>query len=255
MKTSILIPARMAATRFPGKPLSLINGRPMIEWVYRRAVQAQIGPVIVATDSPEIVACVNGFGGDARLTRSDHENGTQRIAEIAAGLDADLIINVQGDEPCIHPSAIQAVAARLAADPSLEMATLAEEIDDPALVFNPNVVKLVVDQRERALYFSRAPIPYRKHVGMNGPTWPGSEGVLGTLRHVGIYGYQKAFLLRYVAHPPCALEQLEGLEQLRALFMGASIGVSLTQHPSIGVDTPSDVARAEAYLKKEETFS
>ncbi len=253
MKTSILIPARMAATRFPGKPLSPINGRPMIEWVYRRALQAEVGPVIVATDSSEILDCVRGFGGEARLTRDDHDNGTQRIAEVARDLDAELIINVQGDEPCIHPFAIRAVAARLAADSSLEMATLAEELDDPTLVFNPNVVKLVVDHRDCALYFSRAPIPYRKHLGMSGPTWPETEAPLGALRHVGIYGYQKAFLLRYVAHPPCALEQLEGLEQLRALYMGASIGVSLTHYPSIGVDTPSDVARAEEFLRKEET--
>lgn len=253
MKVSILIPARMAATRFPGKPLFKINGKPMIQWVYERAALAGADDIIVATDSEQIFACVQAFGGKARMTRADHENGTQRIAEVAKDLDAEVVINVQGDEPCIHPNAIEAVVHRLQEQPSLEMATLAEEIRDPEMIFNPNVVKLVMDAHNRALYFSRAPIPYRKHAGMSGPTWPHeAESSPTYLRHIGVYGYRTDFLLRYVSEPPCALEQIEGLEQLRALYMGASIGVSMTQHPSIGVDTPADVARAEEYLKQAE---
>ena len=248
MKVSILIPARMAATRFPGKPLFKINGKPMIQWVYERASRADADTVLVATDSEEILNCVRAFGGRACMTSPDHENGTQRIAEVARQLDTDLVINVQGDEPCIHPDAVNAVTARLVEDPSLEMATLAEELTDTAQIFNPNTVKLVTDRRRLALYFSRAPIPYHKHPGMHGPTWPEAPDTPPALRHVGIYGYRKDFLMRYVDEPPCALERIEGLEQLRALYMGARIGVSITRHPSIGVDTPEDVARALAYL-------
>ena len=249
MKVSIIIPARMAATRFPGKPLFRINGKPMIQWVYERAASAGTGTVIVATDSEEILACVEDFGGLARLTRADHENGTQRIAEVAKDLETDLVINVQGDEPCIHPDAIKAVISCLKAHPTMEMATLAEEIRDSHSIFNPNVVKLVTDKHNRAIYFSRAPIPYYKHPGMDSPSWPHDpDKAPAYLRHVGVYGFRKDFLLRYVEEPPCDLERIEGLEQLRALYMGAAIGVAITTHPSIGVDTPQDVQKAQDYL-------
>lgn len=254
MKVSILIPARMAATRFPGKPLIKIHGKPMIQHVYERALAAQADTVIVATDSREVFECVQAFGGEVSMTRSDHENGTQRIAELARNQIAELVINVQGDEPCIDPGTIKTVIKQLTDRPELEMATLASPITEREDLYNPNIVKLVRDKKNCALYFSRAPIPYRKHLAMKDPYCPSFEA--GThLRHIGVYGYRRTFLLQYVEEPECELEQIEGLEQLRALYMGASIGVSLTDQPSIGVDMPADIARAEAYLSKEEQGS
>ena len=184
------------------------------------------------------------------MTRSDHENGTQRIAEVARTLDTDLVINVQGDEPTIHPAAIKAVIDPLKKNPNLQMSTLAEKITHKNDLFNPNVVKVVRDKTGRALYFSRSTIPYKKHLGMKDPFFePDAEPL--HLRHLGIYGYRASFLQDYVSEPVCSLEQIEGLEQLRALYMGASIQVELTNYPSIGVDTPRDVPKAEAYLASE----
>lgn len=226
----------------------------MIQWVYERAAQTGVKTIIVATDSQEILEAVHAFGGTAQLTSPDHDNGTSRIAEVARTLDSDVIINVQGDEPCIHPAAIQAVIDCLVEDPSLEMGTLAQPLTDARQVFDPNVVKLVLTQTQRALYFSRAPIPYQKHVGMKDPFYP-TQLSQSVLKHIGVYGYRRDFLLKYVTMPACELEQREGLEQLRALYMGASIGVRLTSHPAIGVDTPDDIGKAEDYLSKEENVS
>ena len=247
MKVTILIPARMAASRFPGKPLSKINGRPMIQWVYERSKQARADSVIVATDSQEILAVVQGFGGEAVLTDTNHENGTQRIAEVAANLDADIVVNVQGDEPCIQAADIDAASAPLLAEASLPMATLASPIHHASELFDPNVVKVVFDKQGSALYFSRSPIPFRKHAGMSAIHF--ELGSANYFRHIGVYAYRRKFLLQYVNEPACALEQTEGLEQLRALYMGAEIRVAITDNQSIGVDTPADVAKAEAYLK------
>ncbi|CAM2064583.1 3-deoxy-manno-octulosonate cytidylyltransferase [Sulfidibacter corallicola] len=247
MKATVIIPARMAATRFPGKPLSKILEKPMIQWVYEACSRATVDRVIVATDSFEIVEAVKSFGGEYHVTRDDHPNGTSRIAETAATIDSDIVINVQGDEPAIHPEDIEAVVTPLRANPALEMSTLAEPIQDPEDLFNPNVVKLVRNKAHHAMYFSRAPIPYVKHAGMHGPTFPTSPHITH-YRHIGIYGYRRSFLLRYVAAEPCALEDIEGLEQLRALDMGASIYVGLARHASIGVDTPADLIKAERFL-------
>ncbi|CAM2009745.1 3-deoxy-manno-octulosonate cytidylyltransferase [Acanthopleuribacter pedis] len=247
MSATVIIPARMAASRFPGKPLATILGKPMIEWVVQRCRLAAVDQVIVATDSPQIADAVRAFGGDVVLTRADHENGTSRIAEVAAGLRCDIVVNVQGDEPAIHPDDINAVIAPLRDDPHLPMATLAEQLQTADDIFNPNIVKVVRAANRHALYFSRAPIPYHKHDGMTAPTFPHPE--TPAYRHVGIYAYRQAFLLEYVAHPPCDLERIEGLEQLRALHMGGSIYVGDATHSSVGVDTPADVPRAETLLK------
>jgi len=250
MKVTVIIPARMAATRFPGKPLTLINGKPMIRWVVERSTASIAERVIVATDSTEILEAVRGFGGEAVMTRSDHENGTQRIAEVAESLDSDVIVNVQGDEPTIRGEAVDAVCRPMAEDDALEMATLAEPITVHERIFDPHVVKVVLDGKGDALYFSRAPIPFVKHPTMTRVDWPVGAGE-GHLRHVGIYAYRREFLLRYVAEPACALERLEGLEQLRALFMGARIRVEMSHWPTVGVDTPADVAEAESFLINE----
>ena len=249
MHVTVLIPARMQATRFPGKPLATLLGKPMIQWVNERSRQSKADRVLVATDSRDIYDAVLGFGGEARMTRDDHENGTQRIAEVAAQLETDMVVNVQGDEPTIHPRAVDQVIEALAQEPGLEMATLAEELGVGDNVFNPNVVKVVCNKYGRAMYFSRAPIPYFKHVGMDGPAWPKQPTGLPHYRHVGIYAYRTDFLLKYIAEAPCELENIEGLEQLRALYMGARIQVAVTKHVGIGVDTPDDLGRAEAYLK------
>lgn len=246
---TVLIPARFQATRFPGKPLTPILGKPMIQWVYERSAKSCADRVIVATDSDRIFACVVGFGGEAEMTRADHANGSQRIAEVAERIETDIVVNVQGDEPTLHPSAIDRVIAPFSTDPDLPMATLCEAMKDHAQMFNPNVVKVVCDARGRALYFSRAPIPFLKHVGMNAISWPADRAV-GFLKHVGVYAYRRDFLLEYQAHPPCELEQIEGLEQLRALDMGARIQVERTPHPTLHVDVPDDVARVESFLKQ-----
>lgn len=251
MKTSVLIPARMAATRFPGKPLSPILGKPMIQWVYERCALAAVDAVIVATDSDDIMQAVLDFGGRAVMTRTDHENGTQRIAEVAQRLDSDVVVNVQGDEPAIHPDVIDAVIAPFQAGSDLPMATLAEPLQDHADILNPNVVKVVCDAKGRALYFSRAPIPYVKHPYMASPAWPEPAELRHWQRHVGVYAFRRDFLLAYVRQPSCDLERLEGLEQLRALYMGARIQVVASPKASVGVDLPSDVARVEAILRRE----
>ena len=249
MKVSILIPARMAATRFPGKPLSKISGKPMIQWVWERACASRADRVIVATDSSEIFDAVQSFGGEAMMTASTHENGTQRIAEVAAQIETDLVINVQGDEPAILPQSINSVIEPLIQSPDLEMSTLACPITGERL-FDPNLVKVVTDKQGDALYFSRSPIPFRKHAGMDRIHWETLQDDVH-LQHIGVYGFQRDFLLRYVAEPPCALERIEGLEQLRALYMGARIHVEVVQHASVGVDTPEDIPRAEQFLKQQ----
>lgn len=249
MDITVIIPARMEATRFPGKPLAPILGKPMIQWVVESARRADVARVLVATDSERIAEAVRGFGGEAVMTRADHENGTGRIAEAAAQLQTDIVVNVQGDEPAIDSRAIDAVAAPLTTDQELPMATLAEEITNREEVFNPNIVKVVRDERGRALYFSRAPIPYYKRPGMDRPLWDGEPEDFTYLRHVGIYAYRRDYLTRYAELPTCPLERIEGLEQLRALYNGDPIQVELSTFGGIGVDTPEDVPRAEALLK------
>jgi 3-deoxy-manno-octulosonate cytidylyltransferase (CMP-KDO synthetase) len=236
----VLIPARLAATRLPGKPLADIGGAPMIVHVLRRAQAAGVGPVVVATDAEAIAAAVEKAGGRAVLTRPDHVSGSDRIFEALGTVDADgaarIIVNVQADLPALQPDDIRAALAPLQ-DPAVDIATLAAEIREPRERTDPNVVKVVGTQvaprRLRALYFTRA-------------TAPAGEGPL--YHHIGLYAYRRAALARFVALPPSALEQREKLEQLRALEAGMRIDVALVESVPLGVDTPEDLARARAML-------
>ncbi|HEX7009142.1 MAG TPA: 3-deoxy-manno-octulosonate cytidylyltransferase [Phycisphaeraceae bacterium] len=230
-----IIPARYASTRLPGKPLLARTGKPLIQHVVERVRQARsIQRVLVATDDARIAEAVRAFGGEAVMTRPDHPNGTSRLAEVAAALpeeQASLIVNVQGDEPEIEPGVIDELVAGLAADPEAPMATLASEFADGEDPANPNIVKLVVDQRGRALYFSRSLIPFDRD----------ARGVR-PLKHPGLYAYRRWFLLRYVTLPPTPLEQAEQLEQLRALEHGYPIAVIRTRVSHHGIDTPEQYA-------------
>ncbi len=253
----VVIPARYESTRFPGKALALIAGRPMIEHVYRRASRARgIGRVLVATDDERIARAVERFGGDAVMTKTTHLTGTDRLAEVAARLECDVIVNVQGDEPLIEPAMIEQAIAPFRDDSGLQMTSLRARIADPAELADPNVVKVVVDRQDFALYFSRAPIPFPRDapaVGAHfsaaesGPTKVGPYCSV-SWRHVGLYGYRRTFLPTYAALPPSPLELTERLEQLRALEHGVRIKVLETPHFSIGVDTPADLAKVDALL-------
>jgi 3-deoxy-manno-octulosonate cytidylyltransferase (CMP-KDO synthetase) len=232
-----VIPARFASTRLPGKPLADLDGRPMIEHVYRRAAQAGgVDAVVVATDDRRVADAVERFGGVARMTRAEHKTGMDRIAEVAAELHAGIIVNVQGDEPLVEPSAITAMVDALHADPALPMATLRTPIRREDDYLSPHVVKVVVDGKGNALYFSRAPIPYLPPEG-------GRHRIKGsrTYKHLGLYAYRRDFLLRLAALPQTALERAESLEQLRALEHGFCIRAVETHYDSIGVDTPEDL--------------
>ena len=236
----VLIPARLAATRLPNKPLADIAGEPMILHVWRRAVEAGIGPVVVATDTPEIVQVVEAAGGLAVLTRPDHPSGSDRLAEALESIDPegrhDVVVNVQGDLPTIDPAIIGAAVVPLA-DRSVDIVTLCAPITDPEEADNPNVVKLVghevAPRRLRALYFTRARAPYGP-----GPLW----------HHIGLYAYRRKALTRFVALPPGELETREKLEQLRALEAGMRIDAVVVDDLPLGVDTPADLERARAIL-------
>jgi 3-deoxy-manno-octulosonate cytidylyltransferase (CMP-KDO synthetase) len=235
-----VIPARFASSRFPGKALADLDGRPMIEHVYRRAARSRaVSRVIVATDDLRIAAAVRRFGGEARLTRVDHLSGTDRLAEVASTLECDVVVNVQGDEPLLDPVAIDEAVAPLSDDGSLQIATLCRRITDPTELRNPNVVKIALDRAGFALYFSRAPIPHVRD----------SYGGLPPLyRHVGLYAYRRSALLVLAALEPTPLERVEALEQLRALEHGIRIKVVETSHDSIGVDTPDDLETVRRLL-------
>lgn len=234
-----VIPARFASTRFPGKPLADLDGRPMIEHVYRRAAAATaVSDVIVATDDLRIARAVLQFGGKVRLTRGDHVSGTDRLAEVAATLDCDVIVNVQGDEPLLDPRAITEAVLPFA-DPSISMTTLYRRLDDPADLANPNVVKVVVDRAGFALYFSRAPIPHQRDPRGG---WPPHY------RHIGLYAYRRTALMVLAALEPTPLERIESLEQLRALEHGIRIKTVETAYDSLGVDTPDDLERVRRLL-------
>jgi len=234
-----VIPARFASTRFPGKPLADIDGRPMIEHVYRRAAASSaVSQVMVATDDARIARAVTAFGGHVRLTSPDHLSGTDRLAEVAASLDCDVMVNVQGDEPLLDPRAITEAVAPFT-DPSISMTTLYRRIEDPADLTNPNVVKVVVDRAGFALYFSRSPIPYIRDPRGG---WP------PLYRHIGLYAYRRTTLLVLASLDPTPLERAESLEQLRALEHGIRIKTVQTAYDSLGVDTPEDLEQVRRLL-------
>jgi 3-deoxy-manno-octulosonate cytidylyltransferase (CMP-KDO synthetase) len=240
MKAIGIIPARWEATRLPGKPLAEIAGRPMIQHVYEQARKATaLAEVLVATDSERIFAAVQGFGGEVVMTSPDHRSGTDRVAEAAAMRTADVVVNIQGDEPLIDPAAIDSLVAPFALDRELEITTLATPIRAPEEIEDPSAVKVVVDRRGFALYFSRYPIPYQRDTPAAGRR----------LKHLGLYGYRAEFLQIYSHLEPTPLEQTEKLEQLRALEHGWRIQVVLTEHDAIGVDTPEDLARVRAIME------
>jgi 3-deoxy-manno-octulosonate cytidylyltransferase (CMP-KDO synthetase) len=243
MRIAAIIPARYASTRFPGKPLYSILGQTMIERVYRRvSLVSSLDRIIVATDDDRIFQAVESFGGEAVMTRPDHPTGTDRLAEVAAGLKVDLIVNIQGDEPLIHPRMIEAAITPLREDARIPMGTLKTAIDNWQEFQDPNVVKVVTDREGFALYFSRSPVPHCRDKG------PLPEEAF---KHIGLYVYRRDFLLKFAALPPTHLESLEKLEQLRVLEHGYRIRVVETDLISIGVDVPEDIARVEARLRAE----
>ena len=259
MKTLAVLPSRFAATRFPGKPLALIAGKPMIAWVFEAARRAEgVDKVVVATDDARIAEAVRGFGGEAVMTDPDLPSGTDRTAAALAALESngeryDCVLNIQGDEPAMHPETVAAVVALMAAQPDLPMGTAACPFASWDEVFNPNAVKVVVDDRARALYFSRSPIPYLRSSTVFEPDfrpWAAPDQLGAFQRHLGLYAYRPEALRAFTRLAPHALEKLEMLEQLRALAAGMAIGVARTPHLSIGVDTPADVAPAEALLRE-----
>jgi len=233
-----VIPARYASTRLPGKPLADLDGRPMIEHVYRRAsLSPMLSQVIVATDDLRIATRVTGFGGKVRLTKA-HETGTDRLAEVAASLDCDIVVNVQGDEPLIDPAAIGELVAPFV-DSSVQITTLYRRIHHPAELTNPNVVKVVLDRGGYALYFSRAPIP---HVRDPRGGWP------PMYRHIGLYAYRRSTLMVLARLEPTPLERAEALEQLRALEHGIRIKAVETRYESFEVNTPEDLEQVRRLL-------
>ncbi|AZC17242.1 MULTISPECIES: 3-deoxy-manno-octulosonate cytidylyltransferase [Pseudomonas] len=248
---TVVIPARFASTRLPGKPLQMIAGKPMVQWVWEQARKSRAERVVVATDDQRIVDACQGFGAEALLTREDHNSGTDRLAEVATqlGLAADaIVVNVQGDEPLIPPAVIDQVAANLAAHPEARMATLAEPIEDAQTLFNPNVVKVVSDLNGLALTFSRSTLPWaRDAFARNRDELPAG---VPYRRHIGIYAYRAGFLHDFVNWGPCWLENTESLEQLRALWHGVRIHVAdALEAPPTGVDTAEDLERVRRLLE------
>jgi 3-deoxy-manno-octulosonate cytidylyltransferase (CMP-KDO synthetase) len=250
MTFTVIIPARLASTRLPNKPLADIAGKPMVVRVAEQAALSGAAQVVVATDHADIIAACESHGIQVRLTRADHPSGTDRIAEVAAAMhlppDA-VVVNVQGDEPLIDPGLVAATAALIS--DAVPMATAAHPIDSPADVFNPNVVKVVLDKSGRALYFSRAAIPWHRD------GFAQSRDVLPAayrpLRHIGLYAYGNAFLQAYPGLAQSPLEQIEALEQLRVLWHGYPIAVHLTDSaPAAGVDTPEDLERVRLHFNQ-----
>lgn len=238
MKTAGIIPARYQSTRLPGKPLLKQTGKYLIQHVWERACSAaSLDTVIIATDDERILQAAGEFGADARMTADSHSTGTDRVAEVAAELDCELVVNIQGDEAEIEPGAIDTAVAALRDAPDAAMSTLAHPTHDAGRAADPNAVKVVCDASGRALYFSRAPIPHPRDAGSDA----------GWLLHVGLYAYRKDFLLEYTRMPPTPLETTEKLEQLRAIENGYAIQVALTDYEALGIDTPADY---EAFVKR-----
>lgn len=239
-----VIPARYASTRFPGKALVTIASKTMLEHVYDRVKRSRyIDPVVIATDDRRIFDAARGFGAEVRMTRTDHISGTDRVAEVAGLFDAEIVVNIQGDEPLIDPEAIDSAVLPLIHEPSISMSTLRKRIEDPSEVANPNVVKVVSDRFQNAIYFSRSPLPFdRGHKAVH-------------YKHIGLYVYRKNFLLRYADLEVGPLEQAERLEQLRALENGFKIRVVETEYESLGVDTPEDLERVTHLFESSMQFT
>ncbi|NRQ41918.1 3-deoxy-manno-octulosonate cytidylyltransferase [Rheinheimera sp. YQF-2] len=241
----VVIPARFASSRLPGKPLADIAGKSMIERVYQQALQSGAARVVVATDDRRVADAVDQFGGEVCMTRPEHNSGTERLAEVVAklGLAGDtVVVNVQGDEPFIPPLIIRQVAQNLASQQKAQMATLAVPLTDAAEIANPNIVKVVSDKDGYALYFSRSVIPFDRDAKFQ------AELASHYRRHIGIYAYRAAFIQHYVDWPASTLEQIENLEQLRVLWHGEAIHVDTAlETPAVGVDTPADLEHARHY--------
>jgi len=240
-RVAAILPARWGSTRFPGKPLHLIAGKPLLQHVWERTRRAsRIDAVIIATDDVRIAQAAFDFGAEVALTSPKHPSGTDRIAEVAKRLRGfSHVLNVQGDEPLVEPALLNRLASTLLKDPALPMITVANPFTPDEPLDNPNAVKVTLDRHGNALYFSRSQIPFRRN----------AEPGLPTYRHQGIYGYSLPFLLQFVKWKPSSLEKAEGLEQLRALENGARIRVLLTRHASVGVDSPEDVAVVEKFFR------
>ena len=242
MQITAVIPARYGSTRFPGKPLAGICGKTMIQRVYENARQCSlVGRVVVATDSDEIARAVKQFGGEVCMTSNMHETGTDRIAEAAQKLDADLIVNVQGDEPLLQPQAIELAVKPLLINRQISMGTLKAAIKSEQDIENPNIVKVVTDTSGRALYFSRSAIPFVRS----------RQTDLLMYRHIGLYVYRRDFLLQLTGLPQSMLEKAESLEQLRALEYGFCIHVAETDYEPVSVDVPEDIAKVEHALRRQ----
>lgn len=249
MSFIVIIPARLASTRLPNKPLADLGGKPMVVRVAERAREAGAARIIVATDHASIKEACEQHGVEVCMTRADHPSGTDRIAEVARAMNLPpeaVVVNLQGDEPLIDPQLLQAAAARIGAD--VPMSTCAHPLHDAADAFNPNVVKVVLDKQEKALYFSRATIPWHRDAfAVDKSALP--SGYV-PLRHIGLYAYRNDFLQAYPALEVSPLESIEALEQLRVLWHGYPIAVHVTDSaPAAGVDTPEDLARVQAFYK------
>ena len=232
-----VIPARFSSSRFPGKVLALISSKTMLQHVYERASQARyLSSTIIATDDATVYSVAKKFGARVVMTRPDHPSGTDRVAEVASTENAEIVVNIQGDEPLIDPAAIDTAILPLAHEPDVLMATLKKRIENPHEITNPNVVKVVTDAKGDAIYFSRCPIPYVRQES-------GRPAASPYFKHIGLYVYRRDFLLRYSALPVGPLERAERLEQLRAIENGFRIRVVETEYESLGVDTPEDLER------------
>ena len=239
----IVIPARYGSSRLPGKPLVDLAGKPMIQRVFEQAKKAKTaGRVIVATDDERIIKVVEGFGGEARMTRADHRTGTERIAEVAAHTEGEIFVNVQGDEPLLDPVAVDTAVNALREEPAAAIATVAVLIRTPGDIMDPNVVKTVLDFEDNALYFSRAPIPWVRDSA--------AKIHARHLKHLGLYVFQREALLEYPTLPQGELERIEQLEQLRWMENGWKIRVAEVEHDAVSVDVPEDVAKVESLLAK-----
>ena len=238
MRTAIVIPARYASSRLPGKPLLKATGKYLVQHVYENACRSRANAVVVATDDERILHAVHSFGGQAMMTRADHPSGTDRVAEVARKLDADIIVNLQGDEPQMDPAILDVLPGLLARDAEAAMATLAVPFKTVEAWRDPNCVKVVCDEQGRALYFSRSPIPFVRDGSPDLAARPPRF-----LHHLGLYAYRREFLFHLASLAPQPLEELEKLEQLRVLALGYKISVGVVQHAGRGVDTPEDYER------------